>query len=96
MVVGAFNQEKAQVGSFSVIVKTVCETDGSSAALLRTAPIEQNANVCKSPQEDQVTGEEQLQVQDDDLVVVGGKLLPKLCKVIVLTIIRYQTLLPTI
>ena len=80
-----------------MIVKTVCETDGSSAALLRTAPIEQNANVCKSPQEDQVTGEEQLKVQDEDLVVVvGGKLLPKLCKVIVLTIIRYQTLLPTI
>ena len=31
--VGAFNQEKAQVGAFSVIVKTDCETDGSSAAL---------------------------------------------------------------
>ena len=72
------------------------KTDGSSAALLRTAPIEQNANVCKSPQEDQVTGEEQLKVQAEDLLVVGGKLLPKLCKVIVLTIIRYQTLLPTI
>ena len=78
-----------------MIVKTNCETDGSSAALLRTAPIEQNANVCKSPQEDQVTEEEQ--VQDEDMVVVvGGKLLLKLCKVIVLTIIRYQTLLPTI
>ena len=24
-----FNQEKALVGAFSVIVKTVCETDGS-------------------------------------------------------------------
>ena len=45
--------------------------------------------------EDQVTEEEQ--VQDEDMVVVvGGKLLLKLCKVIVLTIIRYQTLLPTI
>ena len=32
--VGAFNQEKALVGAFSVIVKTDCETDGSSAALL--------------------------------------------------------------
>ena len=31
--VGAFNQEKALAGSFSVIVKTNCETDGSSAAL---------------------------------------------------------------
>ena len=28
-VVGAFNQEKALVGAFSVIVKTGCETDGS-------------------------------------------------------------------
>ena len=27
--VGAFNQEKALVGDFSVIVKTDCETDGS-------------------------------------------------------------------
>ena len=27
--VGAFNQEKALVGAFSVIVKTSCETDGS-------------------------------------------------------------------
>ena len=27
--VGAFNQEKALVGAFSVIVKTNCETDGS-------------------------------------------------------------------
>ena len=31
--VGAFNQEKALVGAFSVIVKTDCETDGSSATL---------------------------------------------------------------
>ena len=28
-VVAAFNQEKALVGAFSVIVKTDCETDGS-------------------------------------------------------------------
>ena len=28
-VVGAFNQEKALVGAFSVIVKTGCGTDGS-------------------------------------------------------------------
>ena len=27
--VGAFNQEKALVGAFSVIVKTGCSTDGS-------------------------------------------------------------------
>ena len=32
--VGAFNQEKALVGAFSVIVKTGCETDGSLTALL--------------------------------------------------------------
>ena len=32
--VGAFNQEKALVRAFSVIVKTDCATDGSSAALL--------------------------------------------------------------
>ena len=32
-VVAAFNQEKALVGNFSVIVKTDCETDGSSAVL---------------------------------------------------------------
>ena len=29
VLVGAFNQEKALVGAFSVIVKTDCETDGS-------------------------------------------------------------------
>ena len=29
MLVGAFNQEKALVGAFSVIVKTDCETDGA-------------------------------------------------------------------
>ena len=34
--VGAFNQEIALVGAFSVIVKTDCETDGSSAALVIT------------------------------------------------------------
>ena len=28
-VVAAFNQEKALVGAFSVIVKTDCETDGT-------------------------------------------------------------------
>ena len=33
-VVAAFNQEKALAGAFSVIVKTDCETDGSSAALV--------------------------------------------------------------
>ena len=30
---GTLNKEKALVGAFSVIVKTDCETDGSSAAL---------------------------------------------------------------
>ena len=34
VLVGAFNQEKALVGAFSVIVKTNCETDGLSAALV--------------------------------------------------------------
>ena len=29
MLVGAFNQEKALVGAFSLIVKTDCETDGA-------------------------------------------------------------------
>ena len=33
VVVAAFNQEKALVGAFTVIVKTDCETDGSSEAL---------------------------------------------------------------
>ena len=32
--VGTFNKEKVLVGAFSVIVKTDCEADGSSAALL--------------------------------------------------------------
>ena len=35
-VVAAFNQEKALVGAFSMIVKTDCETDGSSAAQVAT------------------------------------------------------------
>ena len=34
VVVAASNQEKALVGAFFVIVKTDCETDGSSAALV--------------------------------------------------------------
>ena len=34
VLVGAFNQEKALVAAFSVIVKTDCETDGWSAALV--------------------------------------------------------------
>ena len=40
--VGAFNQEKALVGAFSVIVKTDCETDGalhsSSINVYKCAP----------------------------------------------------------
>ena len=39
--VGAFNQEKALVGAFSVIVKTDCETDG--APLHSTTP---NSGCC--------------------------------------------------
>ena len=41
--VGAFNQEKALVGAFSVIVKTDCETDGlvhSTSCVLLKAKIE--------------------------------------------------------
>ena len=34
LIVGPFNQDKALVGAFSVIVKKDCETDGSSAALI--------------------------------------------------------------
>ena len=33
--VGAFNQEKALVGAFSVIAKTDCETDGSFYSINR-------------------------------------------------------------
>ena len=33
VLVGTFNQEKTLVGAFSMIVKTDCETDGSSATL---------------------------------------------------------------
>ena len=33
---GAFNQDKALVGAFSVIVKTDCETDGEDGALHST------------------------------------------------------------
>ena len=35
--VGAFNQEKALVGAFSVIVKTGCGTDGSFYSTIRYA-----------------------------------------------------------
>ena len=35
--VGAFNQEKALVGAFSVIVKTGCGTDGSFYGTSREA-----------------------------------------------------------
>ena len=37
--VGAFKQEKVLMGAFSVIVKTDCETDGSSAALMQSHPL---------------------------------------------------------
>ena len=35
--VGAFNQEKALVGAFSVIVKTGCGTDGSICGTMQDA-----------------------------------------------------------
>ena len=35
--VGAFNQEKALVGAFSVIEKTDCETDGALVKYLLTS-----------------------------------------------------------
>ena len=34
-VVAVFNQEKVLEGAFSVIMKTNCDTDGSSAALMK-------------------------------------------------------------
>ena len=46
-VVGSFNQKTAQLGPFSVIVKTDCETDGSSAALLQSFPL--SPSVTSSP-----------------------------------------------
>ena len=44
-VLAAFNQEKALVGAFSLIVKTDCETDGSSAAIHRVGHIFGHHNV---------------------------------------------------
>ena len=38
VIVGAFNQEKALVGAFSVIVKTGCGTDGSIVELHLSCP----------------------------------------------------------
>ena len=46
--VGAFNQEKALVGAFSMIVKTDCETDGSSIALLMVMPLPTRWNTTTS------------------------------------------------
>ena len=37
VLVGAFNQEKALVGAFSVIVTTDCETDGALHSTSRVA-----------------------------------------------------------
>ena len=42
--VGAFNQEKALVGAFSVIVKTDCETDGSFYSTKQEAVVHVNTN----------------------------------------------------
>ena len=43
LVLGGFYQEKDLVGAFSVIVKTDCETNGSSAALFLTPRVAHNA-----------------------------------------------------
>ena len=42
--VGAFNQEKALVGAFSVIVKTDCETQGAGRIPLLLQQIEEHSN----------------------------------------------------
>ena len=41
----SFNQEKTLVGTFSVMVETDCETDGSSAALIVTGAVLQCCSV---------------------------------------------------
>ena len=45
--VGAFNQEKALVGAYSVIVKTDCETDGPAAAFLPSSLQLQAVSRCR-------------------------------------------------
>ena len=45
--VGAYNQEKALVGAFSVIVKTDCETDGSFYSTSIMFEKVQNRNMLK-------------------------------------------------
>ena len=63
-IVGAFNQEKALVGAFSMIVKTYCETDGSFHSTNPGAPREVQARAGEAvhrgplpgPQEDPPRG----------------------------------------
>ena len=47
--VGAFNQEKALVGAFSVIVKTDCETDGSFYSTMQDGTMMIEADVSMGP-----------------------------------------------
>ena len=47
--VGAFNQEKALVGAFSVIVKTDCETDGSFYSTTQNKEVFAEAAAVASP-----------------------------------------------
>ena len=42
--VGAFNQEKAIEGTFSVIVKTDCETDGSFYSTLESGTMSSSSS----------------------------------------------------
>ena len=53
--VGTFNQEKALVGAFSVIVKPDCETDRSSAALEVMEVVWTGLELCKKPSNKRMT-----------------------------------------
>ena len=66
--VGAFNQEKALVGAFSVIVKTNCGTDGSfySTSLGEVVDVDH---------EDPLVPEVQRFAGEDDLLSPGAELL---------------------
>ena len=54
--VGAFNQEKALVGAFSVIVKTDCETDGALHSTSRDRRIVYTSSVYIKPKHRPVRG----------------------------------------
>ena len=58
MLVGTFNQEKALLGAFSVIMKTDCETDG---ALHSTRPDHADVALCV----DRVQGEHRGRIAGD-------------------------------